>query len=255
MAQSKGDLRVSLLEMREISFTFRSARAITKIFGGINLRQEAGEFLCLLGPSGCGKTSLLSLVAGFLSPCSGQILFRGQAIRGPGHERPVIFQNHHLFPWKTALGNVKLPLLARGLSKAAAEAEARNLLAMVKLQRYADFYPHQLSGGMQQRVALVRALAANPELLLMDEPFAALDPFTRRFVQNEVLSILRPLRRSLILVTHNLDEAVLFADRIVLLGKRPSGVLCEYSLASLNAQAKEEVKHEILHKILTLGEG
>jgi len=246
---------MSLLELSNISFSRRSDRAITQIYSKLNLRQEAGEFISLVGPSGCGKTTLLSLVAGFLKPDSGTMTFQGRVIGGPGRERPVIFQNHHLFPWKTALENVKLPLVARGMAKLEAREKAAELLGIVKLQNYAHFYPHELSGGMQQRIAVVRALAADPELLLMDEPFAALDPFTRRFVQQEILSILRPLGRSLILVTHNIEEAVLFGDRVLLLGKRPARIFREFSTKNLSGREKDDLKNEILNEILALGEG
>ncbi len=182
---------------------------------------QAGEVLAVLGRSGCGKTSLLSLVAGLLLPTRGKILFEGTPIREPSRSRVMMFQSHDLFPWKTAVENIEFALRARGVSGSTLRADALGWLARVGLAQQAHDLPRQLSGGMQQRVALARALAADPKLLLLDEPFAALDPFTREAIRLEFASIIRELRKTVILVTHQIEEAITLSDRILVLPSAP----------------------------------
>jgi len=186
---------------------------------------EASEFLCIVGPSGCGKSTLLNMIAGFLVPTNGEIRIGGRPVDGQGLDRGVVFQDFaQLFPWRTALGNVTFGLEMKGIGKAEREAIAREQLRLVKLEKFAQSYPHHLSGGMQQRVAIARALAYNPAVLLMDEPFAALDALTRDDMQRLLAEVWRETRKTVIYVTHNVAEAVYLADRVVVMTPHPGTV-------------------------------
>jgi len=192
---------------------------------GVNFAMEASEFLCIVGPSGCGKTTLLNILAGFLAPGSGEIRIGGKAVTGQGLDRGIVFQDFaQLFPWRTALGNVAFGLEMKGVPKAEREAIAMEQLRLVKLEKFAQSYPHHLSGGMQQRVAIARALAYNPAVLLMDEPFAALDALTRDEMQRLLAEVWRETRKTVIYVTHNVAEAVFLADRVVVMTPHPGTV-------------------------------
>jgi ABC-type nitrate/sulfonate/bicarbonate transport system ATPase subunit len=191
----------------------------------ISVDIEASEFLCLVGPSGCGKTTLLNIIAGFLAPTAGEVRIGGKAITGHGMDRGVVFQDFaQLFPWRTALGNVTFGLEMKGMGKAEREAIAKQQLALVKLEKFVQSYPHHLSGGMQQRVAIARALAYNPAVLLMDEPFAALDALTRDDMQRLLAEVWRETRKTVVYVTHNVAEAVYLADRVVVMTPHPGKV-------------------------------
>jgi NitT/TauT family transport system ATP-binding protein len=186
------------------------------------------EFLCIVGPSGCGKSTLLNIIAGFLAPAAGEIRIGGKAVTGHGMDRGVVFQDFaQLFPWRTALGNVTFGLEMKGVPKKEREEIARKQLALVKLEKFTDSYPHHLSGGMQQRVAIARALAYNPAVLLMDEPFAALDALTRDDMQRLLADVWRETRKTVIYVTHNVSEAVYLADRVVVMSAHPGTVKVE----------------------------
>jgi NitT/TauT family transport system ATP-binding protein len=186
---------------------------------------EQSEFLCLVGPSGCGKSTLLNIIAGFLTPTGGQIRIGGKQVTGYGMDRGIVFQDFaQLFPWRTALGNVTFGLEMKGMPKAEREEIAREQLRLVKLEKFADSYPHHLSGGMQQRVAIARALAYNPAVLLMDEPFAALDALTRDEMQRLLAEVWRETRKTIIYVTHNVAEAAYLADRVVVMTPHPGTV-------------------------------
>jgi NitT/TauT family transport system ATP-binding protein len=188
----------------------------------------ASEFLCIVGPSGCGKSTLLNIIAGFLTPTAGEIRIGGKAVTGRGMDRGVVFQDFaQLFPWRTALGNVEFGLEMKGVAKAERERTALAQLALVKLEKFAHSYPHHLSGGMQQRVAIARALAYNPAVLLMDEPFAALDAMTRDAMQRLLAEVWRETRKTVVYVTHNVAEAVYLADRVVVMTPHPGRVKCE----------------------------
>jgi len=186
---------------------------------------ETSEFLCIVGPSGCGKSSLLNIIAGFLTPTRGEIRIGGRPVTGHGLDRGVVFQDFaQLFPWRTALGNVTFGLEMKGVGKAEREELARRQLALVKLEKFAQSYPHHLSGGMQQRVAIARALAYNPSVLLMDEPFAALDALTRDEMQRLLADVWRETRKTVVYVTHNVAEAVFLADRVLVMTPHPGKV-------------------------------
>ena len=185
----------------------------------VSLEVEEGDFVCLLGPSGCGKSTILNMVAGFLPPTSGEIRVGGHAVKGPGPDRGVVFQSFALFPWKTVLENVAFGPKMRGIKKAEGEAIAREYLALAGLAHAADRYPNELSGGMQQRVGVARALANKPDVLLMDEPFASVDAQTRMNLQEELTRIWQERRPTIIFITHDVSEAVFLANRVVVLSK------------------------------------
>ena len=191
---------------------------------GVTLRIRRGEFISLLGPSGCGKSTLLGIIAGFQSATSGQLLQDGRPITRPGPSRTVVFQDYALFGWMTVQQNVEFGLKAKGMGRAERAEIARALIAMVRLNGFEDKFPHQMSGGMKQRAAIARALAPDPDILLMDEPFGALDAQTRVLLQEEIARISSEAGKTVIFVTHGIDEAVFLADRVVVMSPRPGRV-------------------------------
>jgi ABC-type nitrate/sulfonate/bicarbonate transport system ATPase subunit len=191
----------------------------------------ASEFVCIVGPSGCGKSTLLNVIAGFLVPAAGKIRIDGKTVTGHGMDRGVVFQDFaQLFPWRTALGNVSFGLEMKGIDKVERDRIAREQLRLVKLEKFVDAFPHHLSGGMQQRVAIARALAYDPSVLLMDEPFAALDAMTRDDMQRLLADVWRATRKTVIYVTHNVGEAVYLADRVVVMSAHPGTVQAVISI-------------------------
>jgi NitT/TauT family transport system ATP-binding protein len=216
----------SMIEAQNVSIQFASQGG-KKSFGAlsnINFTIAEGEFVSLIGPSGCGKSTLVNAIAGFVPCTSGQFLFKKNKIIGSSRDRVVIFQNHSLFPWKTAFENIAFSLRARGVEKSKIHSEVMNYLKLVKLEEFKNHLPKELSGGMQQRIGIARALAADPEVLLLDEPFASLDQFTRDLVQEELMRIIKPLKKTSLLVTHNINEALFFADRIFVMSGRPGTI-------------------------------
>ena len=213
-----------------------TARAVTKSFSlprgsgeviavdRFSLDIAEGEFVCLLGASGCGKSTLLNMFAGFLQPTSGEVALRGEPITRIEPRCGVIFQSYALFPWKTVRGNVEFGLKMQGVPRAERRQRAQSFIDMVKLKGFEDHYPTELSGGMQQRVTFARLLAADPEVLLMDEPFAALDAMTRQVMQEELLRIHEQSRKTIVFITHSIDEALILANRIVVMSARPGRV-------------------------------
>jgi NitT/TauT family transport system ATP-binding protein len=200
-----------------------SARNLTAL-EDITLDVRAGEFLALVGPSGCGKSTLLDLLAGLTAPTSGRILFDGQPIVGPGRDRGIVFQQYALFPWRTAAQNVEFGLDIAGVRPKQRRDIARRFLDLVGLSGFADRYPHELSGGMKQRVAIARSLAYDPEVLLMDEPFAALDAQTRETLQGELLRIWRATGKTIVFITHGIDEAIVLGQRVAVMTSRPGRI-------------------------------
>jgi ABC-type nitrate/sulfonate/bicarbonate transport system, ATPase component len=190
----------------------------------ITLDVRFGEFLALVGPSGCGKSTLLDLLGGLTTPTSGRILLDGRPIEGPARDRGIVFQQYALFPWRTAAQNVEFGLDIAGLKARQRREIARHYLDLVGLTAFADRYPHELSGGMKQRVAIARSLAYDPEVLLMDEPFAALDAQTRETMQGELLRIWRATGKTIIFITHGIDEAVVLGQRVAVMTPRPGRI-------------------------------
>src|SRR5215211_2566301 len=214
-----------LIEVRDVSLVYDTPAGQVTGVRDASFVMEPSEFLCLVGPSGCGKSTLLNIIAGFLSPTGGEIRIGGKAVTGHGMDRGVVFQDFaQLFPWRTALGNVAFGLEMKGVSKAEREEIAMRQLQLVKLEKFARSFPHHLSGGMQQRVAIARALAYNPSVLLMDEPFAALDALTRDNMQRLLAEVWRETRKTVIYVTHNVAEAVYLADRVIVMTPHPGTV-------------------------------
>src|SRR5437868_7766004 len=213
------------IEVRDVSLTYDTPSGQVAGVAAVRFDIDQSEFVCIVGPSGCGKSTLLNLIAGFLTPTGGEIRIGGKPVNGHGLDRGVVFQDFaQLFPWRTALGNVAFGLEMKGMAKAEREAIALAQLKLVKLEKFARSYPHHLSGGMQQRVAIARALAYNPSVLLMDEPFAALDALTRDEMQRLVAEVWRETRKTVIYVTHNVAEAVYLADRVVVMTSHPGTV-------------------------------
>src|SRR5438270_5401690 len=213
------------IEVANVSLTYDTPAGPVAGVDGVSFTIESSEFLCIVGASGCGKSTLLNLVAGFLAPSAGEIRIGGKAISGHGLDRGVVFQDFaQLFPWRTALGNVSFGLEMKGVPNPEREEIARNQLRLVRLEKFTDSYPHHLSGGMQQRVAIARALAYNPSVLLMDEPFAALDALTRDEMQRLLADVWRETRKTVIYVTHNVAEAVYLADRVIVMTPHPGTV-------------------------------
>ena len=196
----------------------------------ISLDVRSGEFLCIVGPSGCGKSTLLHLIAGLDKPSGGEILLNGRRVSSPGPDRILIFQDHGLFPWLTVRQNVEFGLRMKGTSKQELRERARHFLQLVQLSQFSDSYIHQLSGGMRQRVALARSLAMQPDVLLMDEPFAALDAQTRDLLHDELERVWRETGQTIIFVTHNVREAARLGDRIVVLSFRPGRIKSEFQV-------------------------
>lgn len=214
----------TIITARNISVRFGRAPKVYEALRDCSLELHRGEFLCLLGPSGCGKTTLLNVLAGFVAFSEGVCTFAGKKITGPSAERVVVFQdaNQALFPWRTCRSNVSLALRLSGRSRKEAADLVGEYLAMVGLADHQDKYPAQLSGGMRQRLQLARALAIRPQVLLMDEPFGALDAMTRETMQNELLQVWRGTGATIVFVTHDINEALLMADRIAVMGRGPS---------------------------------
>ena len=205
--------------------TFLSESGETRAIDDITLGVRKGEFICLLGPSGCGKTTLLNLFAGFERPSSGHVYLDGREIESPGPDRGVVFQEHALFPWLTVQDNVGCGKRVRARSEVERREIVRRQLALIGLEGFDRHYPHQLSGGMKQRVAIARVLANEPEVLLMDEPFASLDAITRSGLQQELARIWKETGQTIVFVTHNIEEAVFLGDRIAVMTPRPGRIL------------------------------
>jgi NitT/TauT family transport system ATP-binding protein len=213
----------ALLEIKKINKIYHGERKVHAL-ADIDLQVGQQEFVCLLGPSGCGKSTLLSLVAGLEHPTTGQIFYQGSRVHGASRERTVVFQEAALFPWLRVQENIEFGLKMRGFSKHECQQRAIKLLEKVKLQDFSQAFIHQLSGGMRQRVAIARALAMDAGLLLMDEPFSALDSQTRLLLQRELVELWQQCGNSVLFVTHNPEEAVLLADRIVMMSNRPGKI-------------------------------
>ncbi|HVO87976.1 MAG TPA: ABC transporter ATP-binding protein [Casimicrobiaceae bacterium] len=218
MTQAEG------LAIRRVRKTYRTPRDEIVALSEVSLNVGPHEFVCIVGPSGCGKTTLLNLVAGFESPSSGVIEAFGQRVVKPGPDRTMMFQDYALFPWLTVRGNIEYGLSRRGVPRKQRAEVTRHYVDLIDLRGFEDSFPKQLSGGMRQRVALARALAVDPAMLLMDEPFAALDSLTREKMQDELVRVWQSERKAVLFITHNIDEAIKLADRVVVMSARPGRI-------------------------------
>jgi NitT/TauT family transport system ATP-binding protein len=216
------------IEVRDVSLTYDTpaGRVVGVVGASFDIAQA--EFVCLVGPSGCGKSTLLNIIAGFLTPTAGELRIGGRPVTGRGLDRGIVFQDFaQLFPWRTAVKNVAFGLEMKGIPNPEREKIALEQLRLVKLEKFANAYPHHLSGGMQQRVAIARALAYDPSVLLMDEPFAALDALTRDDMQRLLVEVWQASRKTVVYVTHNVAEAVYLGDRVLVMTPHPGTVKCE----------------------------
>ncbi|BAH53258.1 ABC transporter ATP-binding protein [Rhodococcus opacus] len=224
----------------------------------IDIDLADGEFLVLVGPSGCGKSTLLDLLGGLSTPTSGRILLDGQPVTGPGLDRGIVFQQYALLPWRTARHNIEFGLEAKGLPKKERRELAEHYLELVGLKGFGDRYPHELSGGMKQRVAIARSLAFDPEVLLMDEPFAALDAQTRESLQDELLRIWKATGKTILFITHGIDEAIYLGQRVAVLTSRPGRVKTfvdiDIDRSGEDVRSNEQFRH-YRHRIWTLLHG
>ena len=228
---------------RGISKTFVPKRGGAPVIAVQDLSLEIADkaFVCIVGPSGCGKSTLLNLFAGFEQPDAGEVLLDGRPVQGPAPERGMVFQENALFPWLTVIGNVCYGPQRRGVARAEYEAAATAILQQVGLARFHESFPDELSGGMRQRVAIARALVNKPEVLLLDEPFGALDSQTRSLMQELLLEVWESQQRTVLFVTHDVDEAVFMGDRVVVMSRRPGRILADVAI-----QLKRPRQYEVL---------
>lgn len=214
-----------LLEANNIALDYQTAAGPLRALEGIDFTVEEGEFVTLVGPSGCGKSTLLRIIAGFIFPTEGQMLVKNEVVREPHFSRGVVFQQANLYPWLTAQGNVEFGLRARGIARSEREETSKEMLELVGLYDFRDRYPYELSGGMQQRISIARSLANHPAILLMDEPFSALDEFTRRQLQEELLSIWRKSKQTIVFITHNVGEAIYLSTTVFVMAAGPGRII------------------------------
>jgi ABC-type taurine transport system ATPase subunit len=221
----------ALLELNQVSLTYPTRAGAVQALGDISLTIDAGDFICIVGPSGCGKSTLLRIVAGFLEPTTGDALIEGRAIRGPGADRGVVFQQPALYPWLTVGDNVAFGPRMRGVAPDVREARVAELLRLVGLDEFRGRAPWELSGGMQQRAAIARVLINEPRIMLMDEPFGALDALTRDHMQEALLNIWRATGTTIVLITHSVEEAVYLGTRTLVMSPRPGRFMADVATA------------------------
>jgi NitT/TauT family transport system ATP-binding protein len=221
---------MSDIQIKNVSLTYESRDGVVNALSNVSLTIDEGEFVCLIGPSGCGKTTTLNLVAGFLKPTEGDVLIGGKSVHGIGPETGIVFQEYALFPWLTAVKNVEFGLSMKHVPEKQRRETALSFLRLVKLERFANTNPHRLSGGMKQRVAIARALAYDPQVLLLDEPFGALDALTREELQKVVTDVWLATRKTALYVTHNVAEAVYLADRVVVFTDQPGRIKADITI-------------------------
>lgn len=221
MAGEKGNIKVRIEDVKK---TYQTRNGEVTALNGMNLDIMDNEFITVVGPSGCGKSTILNIMAGLLEPTSGRVICNGIEVHGTGPDRGVVFQQYALFPWLTVKKNVLFPLKMKGIKGKEAEEIAMKYIGMVDLEKFCNHYPKELSGGMKQRVAIARAYAANPEILLMDEPFGALDAQTRTQLQQELLETWEKERKTCFFITHDVDEALILGQRVVIMSARPGRI-------------------------------
>jgi NitT/TauT family transport system ATP-binding protein len=231
LAATGQQVDAGLVEIDRVTVIFGKGRKAHKAVEETSIQIEPREFVCILGPSGCGKSTLLNSIAGYVKPHSGEVRVDGERITGPGPDRGMVFQQYSLFPWKTVRDNVAFGPRLAGKSRVAAESVANTFLDMVGLSRFASRYPAELSGGMQQRVGIARALANYPRVLLMDEPFGALDAQTRQMMQESLLNIWSEFATTVLFITHDIDEAVFLADRVLIMSASPGRIIAEFPVS------------------------
>ncbi|HEY9278776.1 MAG TPA: ABC transporter ATP-binding protein [Eoetvoesiella sp.] len=242
-----------LLGVRGLTLQYRTVDSVVTATYRLTFDVHASDRFVILGPSGCGKSTVLKAIGGYLKPSEGSIELAGKTIQGPGQDRMFVFQEFdQLLPWKTVLGNVMFPLMkGRGLDRHVAQERAMHYIAKVKLESFADAYPYTLSGGMKQRVAIARAMAMEPQVLLMDEPFAALDALTRRTMQEELLQLWDDTRFTVIFITHSISEAIMIGSRILLLSPHPGRIRAELNSNGVDiADADGVPMSERIHRLL-----
>ncbi|MHB1229030.1 MAG: ABC transporter ATP-binding protein [Halothiobacillus sp.] len=218
------------IEIQNLKVTFGQKGNLVEAVSGISIHINPGEFVSIVGPSGCGKSTLLNAVAGFVKPSSGKLLLDGQEIKGPGADRGMVFQQYSLFPWMSVRKNVEFGLKMAGKGRSECESAARTLLGLAGLLAFENHYPDQLSGGMRQRVGIVRALATSPQVLLMDEPFGALDAQTRVVMQEILTNMWQRFRLSVLFITHDIDESIFLSDRLYVMTARPGKIKAEIEI-------------------------
>ena len=223
----QGESGRGAITISDMGVVFNARGTMVEAVSSVDLKVQPGEFVSLIGPSGCGKSTLLNIVAGFVEPTSGSVLVDGQNIRGPGSDRGVVFQQYSLFPWLSVRKNVEFGLKMKGIPSSQRETQARTLLGLAGLLAFENHYPDQLSGGMKQRVGIVRALATSPQVLLMDEPFGALDAQTRTVMQEILTNMWQQFRISVLFVTHDIEESIFLSDRIYVMTARPGRIKAE----------------------------
>lgn len=239
-----------LLEIRGLTKSYESPRVKIKVLAEIDFSVNQGEFICILGPSGCGKTTLLRVLAGLENQTEGSVSIRGVEVKGPSQQRAMVFQESRLFPWLTVEDNIAIGL-SKGIAAFDRKKRVQGCLELIGLADFAKAYPHELSGGMAQRVALARALVINPEILLLDEPFSALDAITRMRLQDEVQNLWRMTGTTMIMVTHDIDEAIRLGQRVIMMSSAPGKIVQEFSrvnngLNSLEHEDKVQLKLQIM---------
>lgn len=218
------------ISLHDVEIRFGDGKHAVRALDGLSLHVGRGELVSILGPSGCGKSTIIGAIAGFTPLARGEVRVDGAAVTAPGADRGVVFQHHALFPWKTVAGNVEFGLKMQGKGRRERQEIARQMLQHVGLGEFEDHFPHQLSGGMQQRVALARVLVNRPQALLMDEPFCSLDAQTRLQMQQTLLALWRELNMTVVFVTHDVDEAVFLSDRVIVLTQRPARIRAELAV-------------------------
>ncbi len=233
-----------ILHVEHVSVTFPSPQGGLGALGDITLQVREGEFVCLLGPSGCGKSTLLRVLSGLLEPTAGQVTLRGAPLAGPSDEIGIVFQQTNLMPWRTVLRNITLPLDIQGVEASQARQRAQELIRLVGLEGFEESYPDELSGGMAQRVAIARALIRDPAILLLDEPFASLDALTRERMNLELLRIWEARRKTVLMVTHSIQEAILLSDRVVVMTERPGQIITDLDVSLPHPRSQELVYDE-----------
>jgi NitT/TauT family transport system ATP-binding protein len=238
------------VEIRDVSVRFGRNGHATEAVSAVSLEVRPGDFVSVIGPSGCGKSTLLNIVAGFLPPSTGRVLLDGQPIGAPGADRGVVFQQYSLFPWMTVRRNVEFGLKMQGLGQNARESAARTLLGMAGLLPFENHYPDQLSGGMKQRVGIVRALATSPQVLLMDEPFGALDSQTRTVMQEILTNMWQQLRLSVLFITHDIEEAIFLSKTVYVMTARPGRIKAEIPIPLPRPRTPEMMASPTFHALV-----